>query len=277
MVSIIIPACNEESNIESCLMPLISMGGDVNFEIIVICNGCTDNTAKIVKGLSQDIICIETDIPSKVNAINLGELNANFFPRVYLDADVKIDYIAGISMSLTLNSHHFVTSLVPKMDLSESSWFVCAFYDIWLSLPYCKAGMIGSGVYALSEEGRARFEKFPDIIADDGYVRALFKEHERTVTKGHYAIVTAPKDLISLVKIKTRSRLGRYQLKDKFPELLENETKDFQGAFTALFLDFKLWPKLFVYISVNLISRFRARYQYFTKQTKWERDDSSRT
>jgi len=83
--------------------------------------------------------------------------------------------------------------------------------------------------------------------------------------------------LLSLIKIKTRSRLGRYQLKDKFSELLSNEAKDFQGAFKSLCFDVTLWPKLLVYVGVNLISRIRARYQYITKQTKWERDESSRT
>ena len=39
--------------------------------------------------------------------------------------------------------------------------------------------MIGVGVYALSEEGRRRFDEFPEVIADDGYVRMLFSGTER--------------------------------------------------------------------------------------------------
>ena len=41
-------------------------------------------------------------------------------------------------------------------------------------LPYVREGMIGVGVYALSEKGPERFAEFPDVIADDGYVRMLF-------------------------------------------------------------------------------------------------------
>ncbi len=276
MVTVIIPAHNEAASIASCLFSLSGSDNKQEFETIVVCNGCVDNTAEIAKQNSFDVICLETDIPSKTSAINLGELHSKFFPRIYLDADVMLTRDAIFAMCSTLESGALATSVEPQMDLSSSSWFVKAFYEIWLSLPYCKAGMIGSGVYALSEEGRSRFDRFPNIIADDGYVRALFTESERSVTKGHYAIVTAPKDLLSLIKIKTRSRLGRYQLKDKFSELLANEAKDFQGAFKSLCFDVKLWPKLLVYVGVNLISRIRARHQYITKQTKWERDESSR-
>ena len=276
MVTIIIPAHNESYGIAGCLEPFIDLINQNYLNVIVVCNGCSDNTVSIIKSLCSDIICIETDVPSKTKALNLGDNVAKYYPRIYLDADVVLTRDAIFAMCSTLESGALATSVEPQMDLSSSSWFVKAFYDIWLSLPYCKAGMIGSGIYALSEEGRSRFDRFPNIIADDGYVRALFTESERPVTKGHYAIVTAPKDLLSLIKIKTRSRLGRYQLKDKFSELLSNEAKDFQGAFKSLCFDVKLWPKLLVYVGVNLISRIRARYQYITKQTKWERDESSR-
>ena len=61
-----------------------------------------------------------------------------------------------------------------SIDLRGSSLAVRAYYRIWLRLPYVREGMIGVGVYALSEEGRRRFGEFPEVIADDGYVRMLF-------------------------------------------------------------------------------------------------------
>jgi len=277
MPTIIIPAYNEEKNISECLTPFLDYAGEEGLEVIVVCNGCKDSTADVVKKLSHKFICLETDIPSKTNALNLGEQYANYYPRVYLDADVviSIDAVKALIHSLEA-SNYFACSMIPRMNTSRSSWFVRGFYDVWLSLPYCKAGMIGSGVYALSEKGRARFDKFPDVIADDGYVRCLFKEGERAVVKEHHSNVTAPKNICSLIKIKTRSRLGGYQLRDKFPELMSNEFKDYRGAFNKLIFDYKMWPKLIIYIGVNFISRIRANFQYVTKQTRWERDESSR-
>lgn len=276
MPTIIIPAYNEEKRIIKCLNPFIDHVGVDDLEVIVVCNGCKDSTADVVKKLSNKFVCLETDFSSKTNALNIGDEYASSYPRIYLDADIVVSFEAIMALKATLSTYNQATSIEPKMDVSNSSWLVKAFYDVWLTLPYCKLGMIGSGNYALSEQGRSRFGKFPDIIADDGYVRCLFTDKERAITKGHFAIVTAPQNILGLVKIKTRSRLGRYQLKDKFPELLQNESKDFQGAFKELLFDFKLWSKLFVYISVNIISRVRARYQYLTKQALWERDDSSR-
>lgn len=277
MISIIIPAHNEEASITRCLTQLVNRSTYDDFNIIVVCNGCTDNSAALVKEIDSKIICLETTVASKTNAINLGDKKAIHYPRIYLDADISLTPDAAMAMRSTLQESWLATSLEPKIDVSNSSWAVKAFYNIWLRLPYCKAGMIGSGVYALSEAGRARFDQFPDVIADDGYIRCLFKENERTVTKGHYANVTAPKDLWSLIKIKTRSRLGRYQLREKFPELLANEEKNYSAAFGNLLLDFRLWPELSVYFFINFVSRLRARYQYLIRPIRWERDDSSRS
>ena len=83
--------------------------------------------------------------------------------------------------------------------------------------------MIGVGVYAVSEDGRSRFGAFPDVIADDGYVRTLFDASERVCVEDAPVRVYAPKRLSDLVRIKTRSRLGRYELGQRFPELTARE------------------------------------------------------
>ena len=78
-------------------------------------------------------------------------------------------------------------------------------------------GMIGVGVYALSDDGRRRFGEFPDVIADDGYVRRLFDASERVRVDDAPVRVYAPARLSDLVRIKTRSRLGRYELGNVSP------------------------------------------------------------
>ena len=100
---------------------------------------------------------------------------------------------------------------------------VRAYYRVWARLPYVREGMIGVGVYALSEEGRRRFAEFPEIIADDGYVRMLFSPSERVRVDDAPVRVYAPEGLSDLVRIKTRSRLGRYELRQRFPDLVAGE------------------------------------------------------
>lgn len=276
MTSIIIPAHNEEKVIERCLRPLIYSVENDELEVIVVCNGCTDQTAKIVSRTSDKIICIETDIASKANALNIGDEAAHFFPRFYLDADISISMEVISAVMKALEDGYMAASPEAEMNLADSSWIVKAYYDVWLSLPYCRAGMIGAGVYALSVEGRSRFKMFPDIIADDGYVRCLFNESERGAVRGYYSMVTAPGKLSDLVKIKTRSRLGRYELEEKYPGLMTNEEKDYLGAMKELVQNVRMWPKIFIYIVVNYITRARAMWQKKNNTLAWERDDSSR-
>ena len=79
--SIIIPAYNEEKHIETTLK---SIPKSKNREIIVICNGCTDNTEKIAKRHSKVISLKEKNVSK---ARNIGALNSNGNILIFLDAD----------------------------------------------------------------------------------------------------------------------------------------------------------------------------------------------
>ncbi len=276
MTSIIIPAHNEENVIERCLRPFVDVVRSNEFEVIVVCNGCTDRTAHKVSELSENFVCIETNTASKTNALNIGDKIAGSYPRIYLDADILLPIKTVSALSEAIVSGCLAVSPEAKMDLSGSTWLVKAYYEVWLSLPYCRAGMMGAGVYALSEGGRRRFTVFPEVIADDGYVRCLFKESERGITHGHYSVVNAPKNIVSLIKIKTRSRLGRYQLKGKYPDIINNEEKDYGGALKGFIFNIRRWPKIFVYLVINIYTRFRAAKQLKDNMSVWERDESSR-
>jgi glycosyltransferase involved in cell wall biosynthesis len=279
MISIIIPANNEEKVIATALNELVDGAANGELEVIVVCNGCTDNTAQVVASFGSAIRCIKTEIASKANALNLGDAAANSFPRFYQDADVVLSLDAVRLVAQVLRSGRFLAA-APRMhiDLRKASWPVRAYYEVWQQLPYVREGMIGVGIYALSREGRNRFLKFPEIIADDGYIRALFQTNERTSVDSCHSLVRAPASLAGLLKIKTRSRLGRYELKMKFPELIQNEEKHYSNALFGLLSQAHLLTKLPVYLLVNLLTRFRARrYARLQGFTGWERDDSSRS
>jgi glycosyltransferase involved in cell wall biosynthesis len=82
MLSVIIPAYNEESVIERALKGLPKV------QKIVVCNGCTDNTAKIAKKYAE---VIETPKKGVSHARNLGVKLAKHDKLVFLDADIKLD------------------------------------------------------------------------------------------------------------------------------------------------------------------------------------------
>lgn len=277
MATIIIPAHNESSVVEKTLKSLLGAIEESD-QVIVSCNGCHDDTAEIARRFVPRIAVIETSIASKTVALNLGDKVAKSFPRIYMDADVQLSpgALTKIKQALASGAWQALSPSV-SMDMSASSWAVRSYYDIWLSLPYCQSGMLGAGVYALSEIGRSRFNEFPDLIADDGYVRALFQEHERGRVVDAFSIVKAPTSLYWLIKIKTRSRLGAIQLKLRYPELVSNEAKNYSGAVLSILKRPAKWIKFAVYVYVNLVSRFLAkRWLARLEGYQWEKDASSR-
>lgn len=278
MICVIIPAHNEEKVIRATIEALFTgvVLGEV--ELIVVCNGCTDNTSEVVASFGDKVKCVETPIASKTHALNLGDKVATGFPRIYLDADVVLSFEAVQVLASELKKGvYLAASPVMHMEFHNASSFVKNYYDIWQQLPYVREGMIGTGVFALSEIGRSRFREFPDIIADDGFIRAIFKREERVAVKNCLSVVRSPANLAGLIKIKTRSRLGRYELAEKFPELVRNEKKDYGAAIFSIIIKIENWFKIAVYLYVNLWARVRAnKYLQERGFTGWERDDSSR-
>jgi glycosyltransferase involved in cell wall biosynthesis len=278
VISVVIPAHNEASTIARTLGALNSESRGSEIDITLVANGCSDDTVAAARAAFPDIRVVETPIPSKANALNLGDRHSTGFPRAYLDADIELSPGALPQMASEMTACGALAAApAMRMRFLDAPWTVRAYYRVWQQLPYVQEGMIGVGVYMLSETGRARFDQFPDIIADDGYVRRLFKPHERISVGGCHSTVTAPQTLWGLVKIKTRSRLGGYELARRFPELSENEPKDYRKAIYSLFGAPTIWPALIVYFGVNFAARFRARRMLRQRQFKvWERDDSSR-
>jgi glycosyltransferase involved in cell wall biosynthesis len=277
MTAIIVPAHNEATVITRTLTALLQQV-DEHDEVIVVCNGCNDDTADLASTFKPRVTVLVTDVPSKTNALNLGDRHARTFPRIYLDADITLrdGAVKAIVRALT-SGQWLAVSPDPIMDFQNASWAVRVYYEIWLSLPYCRKGMIGAGAYALSEKGRARFGDFPNVIADDGYARALFTEDERDRVLDAQSVVQAPATVGWLIKIKTRSRLGGAELAGKFPDLMANENKEYSKAMLALVTSPIKWPKVVVYFYVNLMARLLAKRQFkHLAQYQWERDLSSR-
>ena len=223
---------------------------------------------------------IETPVASKSHALNLGDQAARFFPRFYFDADIRVNGHGVKQIAQVLACEQYLAAApVMAMDFSVASWSVRAYYRVWTRLPYTKEGFMGSGAYVLTETGRRRFESFPDVIADDGYIRLLFASSDRVMVRECVSVVTAPARVSELVKIKTRSRLGLYQLRQKFPDLFAREaaTKQYGTATFGTARSLRLWPSAMVYLWVNLRSRYRAwRQLRRLSEYVWERDESTR-
>lgn len=249
------------------------------FEIVIGCNGCSDETAEVCRTYRYPTIVCETNEASKVAGLNLADQHAKFYPRLYLDADIQVD-TSTVRRVVELLDDKTALAAAPRMDvdLKQSSWMVKAFYKVWLQLPYHQRGMIGSGFYALSHEGRKKFGAFPPIIADDGFVRAQFSDSERQTLDSCAFRITAPTNLWDLIRVKTRARLGLWELGMRFPATRHREKKDWSIAVKQFLGSPKLLVYSPAYLFIALATRFRASFM-FNRLTeyRWERDESSRT
>jgi glycosyltransferase involved in cell wall biosynthesis len=281
MVSVIIPAHNEASVIGRTLAELTRGTADDCPEIIVVCNGCSDETAIVARRYGPWVRVVETAVAGKIAALNIGDREATSFPRVYLDADVLLSRPALDALAARLDKGDVLAAApTPRFVSRDCSWPVRAFYAINGMLPSAREGIGGSGVYAMSEAGRARFDDFPDVVADDGFVRILFSPDERATLAQAECAVFAPRTLSNLIAIKTRSHLGSYELARRFPGLWGNRGEPNNRALLSLFLRPSLWPRLAVYCLVKIEARRRARrrlQKLAAGQLAWARDETSRT
>ncbi len=277
MISVIIPAHNEHSVISRTLKTMTAGAIPGELEVIVVCNGCTDDTAAVAGNFGPPIRVIETGLAGKTLALNLGDKAATFFPRVYVDADVHItiDTIRTLAGRLEADDVLAVAPIA-NIDLKGCSWLVRAYYEIRSLLPSGREGIGGSGVYALSEAGRSRFREFPKLTADDGYVRIQFKPEERETLTSVSSTVFAPRTVWDLITTKTRSQYGSLELASRFPDLWKNKGDNNDAALVELFRYPRLWHKLSAYCIVTIIAKRRARIRMRTGNTAWLRDETSR-
>lgn len=277
MISIIIPAHNESSCIARTLHAITRDCADNELEVIVVCNGCTDETANIARSLGSPVHVIETEIASKSAALNLGDQIARAFPQIYIDADIVITTDAIRALVRRLEQGDVLgVAPTPNINLVKCSSLVRAYYSIRARLPSSREGIGGSGVYALSKAGRARFSDFPKIVADDTYVRLQFKPQERQTLTTITSTVYAPHTAKQLIGVRTRAYYGTFEVARYFPELLKNMGESNHRDLIALQRNPKLWFASLVYFCINSVARCRAEIWYRLGIFVWQRDNTSR-
>lgn len=279
MATVIVPAHNEASVIQACLDSIVSQRGVDH--IIVPCNGCTDTTVEIVKQNYPQVVCLDIEKPSKTNALNIAEEKVKelgvSYPIFYIDADTRLseNCIRIVIQTMQDNNELLLTAPTPIINTHKSSWLVKTYYKVWTDLPYIKEGVIATCSFIVSEKGRQRFDKFADVIGDDGFIRCHFKNSEIANIEGTEIFITAPRNIYSLIKIKTRARLGNMELiaRKKCPIL---EARNYGNVMKSRLLS-REFLHTSVYIAIALIIRVRAKLQFKKLESyQWEKDTSSR-
>jgi glycosyltransferase involved in cell wall biosynthesis len=179
MSSIVIPAYNESGTIGPLLDRLQPLA-ETGTEVIVVCNGCTDNTATIARSRGNWVTVAELSEGSKTKALEEGDRLAASFPRLYLDADVVIDSVSIAALFSALECDGLeAAAAVPHYDLSNCSWTVKSYFRFWRLLPTNQTSISGTNAMAITEKGRERFREWPNLIGDDYFLDGLFRSDEK--------------------------------------------------------------------------------------------------
>ena len=277
MPSVVIPAHNEENLIDQTLRGVVADRIE-DLEIVVVVNGSSDATAERARNFGHGIRVIETSTPGKCNALNLGEEHLTRFPRVFLDADIELRPGTLRTIIEAARDELHIVSPTPSFDLTGASLAVRLYKRAERFNPYFGSGAPnGSGCFVLTEQGRARWAKFPEIVADDGFVQGHFKTGERGSVAGTTAIVQQPRDLKSLLAVMTRARRGGFELHTKFPDLMQNHESHVGGMLKRLLVRPWEWPAMLMYGYVRIVERVIAKRQIARGETGWGRDETGRS
>ena len=142
MISIIMPAYNEAAVIAGTLASLIDQDTDIPFEVIVIANGCDDDTADRARAMAaqmavpgRSLRVIETDRRGKTNAFNLGDAQARYGARIYMDGDLRVSNNL-VACSAPLLADETACYLGYRLETAPSRSFITSAYGrMWSRSP----------------------------------------------------------------------------------------------------------------------------------------------
>ena len=213
LLSVVIPAHNEGPLLRRSLERMLRGVTPGEFEVVVVANGCTDDTAAQAAAV-PGVRVVEIESASKIAALNVGDAVATVFPRAYIDADIEVSARALREVAKVLADAPGPLVAAPQFDVdySRSSYAVRAYYRIWALSDFHTSGHIGSGAYAVNEAGRSRWDAFPDVIADDRFVQQRFLPEERVSLDDHSFTVAASRDMATHIRRGARIARGNREL-----------------------------------------------------------------
>lgn len=269
--SVVIPAHNESAVIGRLLDGLSTGITSGALEVVVVPNGCTDDTA--TQAMRPGVIVVELAGGSKPSALNAGDAAATAFPRFYVDADIEITAADIDALADALDAPG-VDAVAPRLELdgSHSSWLVRSYHRIWQQLPSVVDSLAGRGCIGVSASGRARWEQFPALTADDQFVNLQFGPGERIVVDSVHSRVHLPHDVGSLVARKRRADRGNFEISAEVDQRVMDRT-----AWLGVVRDN---PALAIhavpFVAITVVARALGALDRKRGVRRWDTDRSSR-
>jgi glycosyltransferase involved in cell wall biosynthesis len=281
---VIIPAHNEAEVITRCLDALFTGVEPDELEVIVACNGCSDDTAALARASGHPVRVLDLETASKAAALRAGDLTARTLPRLYLDADIVCPGPSARKVAERLRSGAIAGRPPAVYSSAESSLSVRSYFRARSRMPSLLKALWGAGVYGLSASGRARFATFPaDIVADDLWVNLLFEPEEVEIVDCDPVVVAVPRRAHDLLHVLRRTYKGKTENgvglsgKNQARETTMTTLRDLRrvaASGPASAVDAAVYAAFAARARVGLAVRTAVGTD--ARAERWERDDSSR-
>jgi glycosyltransferase involved in cell wall biosynthesis len=268
--TVLIPAWNEAAVIGRTLAGLTAAGD--RLRIVVIANACTDGTALVARQAAPGALVLETPVPGKCTALNLGLSHAApGLPVVVLDADLQVTAEAVLALVGPLAGGQALAACgAMAVSTDGASRPVRAWARAWALNPYFARGKFG-GLFALSPQGVGRVFPLPAITADDEFIRRSFAPAEIAFVPACRFVAEAPRTLGALVRVRKRVMRGTRALAVGRPP-----GEGSRAMLRAALLHPARWPDLAVFAAVALWVRLSLAREGRAPGPRWVRDETTR-
>ena len=228
--SILIPAHDEAAYLPACLKAVLASDPvDGAVEVIVIANGCTDDTAAVARGFVAQagrrgwhLQVLELAKGNKLGAWNAGETAATGEVLIYLDADVAVSpaLVGQLTAALGVAMPRYASGR-PNVTV-QGDGLTRLYTRFWQTAPFLTVGVPGFGVFAMNRAGRHRWGAWPDIISDDTFARLSFTPDERLSVPATYDWPMV-QGFARLVQVRRRQDIGVAEIARDYPGLMTND------------------------------------------------------
>ena len=276
-ITFIVPAFNEEKNIEKCLNSILNVDYPSKFKILVINDGSTDKTAEVVKKFEKyGVRLVNKKRGGKAVALNFAMkfVNTDFVACLDADTYVTKDYLKKM---MGYFKDENVAAVTPSTKVSKITNFVykLQWAEYALSLILRKLFALFDCQFTVPGVGSVfRTSVLRDVgLFDENSLTEDMEIALRLQTRGYkienslisYVYTECPKDFVGLFKQRMRWYRGYIENFKKYSK----EIFDLKSGNLSIFL-----PTTIIWISfiifMLLLQVLSLSYSFYNSVTLWK-------
>ena len=261
------------------LRPLVAVALPGELDVIVVANGCTDDTAQVAASFGP---------PVRVLSIPVASKRRRWWPRP------RRHGFPACTSTPTWNWWRPTSRRCVRHCSIRARWPAARpgagdgraavagplVLRVWARLPEVRSGLFGRGVIGVSEKGHERLASLPPLLADDLAASLVFAPDERVIVPGARVVVHPPRTAGDLLRRRVRATMGVSQVEQAEGAPVPPPRRHGRGRGTCLRSSARTpgWRRGSPPSSgVTLVARLRARHAVRRRgYSDWLRDESSR-